>query len=355
MVIFLIIICLILLIFGITSIIVTNKQNERYKAKIQKLTNELEDAETHKSCLEIIQKKINQSELVLSERNQKIQSLDDVLKEKEQNKIAAELEVNYYQQRIGDLQKDFEESKGNAEKAAVAFKNQALDNAANIYCRELEEIQNNFKKAAQAAQDSYTALEAEMVSAYTNKLAKMAELSQERNTQYIDLCSKTKAAIEANKRAELEKEKKNFFQLQLSKEDLAEIAKIREIEPYLRDKSALNKVIWSVYYKKPTSDMTGRVVGSKPITGIYKITDIRNGRCYVGQAVNIAARWTQHIKRGLGAEAATKNKLYPAMQEAGPENFTFEIIEECPETALNRKEQEWQDYFGAKEFGYSER
>ena len=75
--------------------------------------------------------------------------------------------------------------------------------------------------------------------------------------------------------------------------------------------------------------------------------------CYVGQAVNIADRWKQHIKRGLGAETPTKNKLYPAMAEFGVENFTFEIIEECDKAKLNDREDYWQEYFKAKEFGYS--
>jgi group I intron endonuclease len=75
--------------------------------------------------------------------------------------------------------------------------------------------------------------------------------------------------------------------------------------------------------------------------------------CYVGQAVNIADRWKQHIKRGLGAETPTKNKLYPAMTEFGVENFTFEIIEECDKAQLNDREDYWQEYFKAKEFGYS--
>jgi group I intron endonuclease len=75
--------------------------------------------------------------------------------------------------------------------------------------------------------------------------------------------------------------------------------------------------------------------------------------CYVGEAVNIADRWKQHIKRGLGAETPTKNKLYPAMAEFGVENFTFEIIEECEKAQLNDREDYWQEYFKAKEFGYS--
>ena len=128
---------------------------------------------------------------------------------------------------------------------------------------------------------------------------------------------------------------------------------MREVIPYLRDSEPLNKVIWKVYYEKPYTDLIGRVVGSGLHTGIYKITNIENNMCYVGQAANIADRFKQHIKRGVGAETATRNKLYPAMLSIGVENFTFEIIEECDRTLLNEREDYWQEYFKAKEFGYS--
>lgn len=75
--------------------------------------------------------------------------------------------------------------------------------------------------------------------------------------------------------------------------------------------------------------------------------------CYVGQAVDIAERWKQHIKRGIGADPPTQNKLYPAMLAIGVENFMFEIIEECPGNLLNEKEDYWQNFYNAKEWGYS--
>lgn len=43
------------------------------------------------------------------------------------------------------------------------------------------------------------------------------------------------------------------------------------------------------------------------------------------------------------------------MREVGPEQFTFEIIEECAPEALNEREQYWQEFYKAKEFGYSVR
>ena len=146
---------------------------------------------------------------------------------------------------------------------------------------------------------------------------------------------------------------KDFYRLVLSDEDIAEIGRLKEVVPYLRDSEPLNKVIWKVYYEKPYTDLIGRVVGTGTHTGIYKITNISNDMCYVGQAANIAERWRQHIKRGIGAETPTRNKLYPAMASFGVENFTFEIIEECDRSLLNDREDYWQDYFHAKDFGYS--
>ena len=161
------------------------------------------------------------------------------------------------------------------------------------------------------------------------------------------------AAVAANKRAAEMASEQDFYRLILSDEDLSEIGRLREVVPYLRDSEPLNKVIWKVYYEKPYTDLIGRVVGTGTHTGIYKITNITNNMCYVGQAANIAERWRQHIKRGIGAETPTRNKLYPAMASFGVENFTFEIIEECDRELLNDKEDYWQDYFHAKDFGYS--
>jgi hypothetical protein len=41
------------------------------------------------------------------------------------------------------------------------------------------------------------------------------------------------------------------------------------------------------------------------------------------------------------------------MAKFGVENFTFEVVEKCQKEQLNEREQYWQDYFKAKEFGYS--
>ena len=94
------------------------------------------------------------------------------------------------------------------------------------------------------------------------------------------------AIIESYKLQESEEKQKNFYKIVLSNSAKEEIEKIKEILPYLADPEPLNKVIWKVYYEKPTSDLIGRVIGEGVKSGIYKITDIISGKCYIGQSVN---------------------------------------------------------------------
>ena len=186
--------------------------------------------------------------------------------------------------------------------------------------------------------------------------AKSLELKSEIDIYIADLNQirrKRAAAIEDAKRQEEMKTQSEFYKLQISVEDLDDICELKQVEKRLSKKEVLNKLIYKVYFEKPYTDLIGRVVGKEVKTGIYKITNTLNQKVYIGQAVNIAERWKQHIKRALGAEPLTQNKLYPAMQEDGVWNFTFEIVEVCDKSKLNEREQYWQKFFGAKEYGYS--
>lgn len=181
------------------------------------------------------------------------------------------------------------------------------------------------------------------------KLAAARQLTE----QVIQLKSTVASAVEIAKHKMEEESASEFYRLQLPQESIDDIEALRSIESLLHNPEAINKVIWKMYYEKPYTDLIGRVGLTNTVCGIYKITNIENQMTYVGQAVNIAERWKQHIKRGIGADTPTQNKLYPAMKKIGPENFTFEIIEQCPRIKLNEREDYWQDFYKAKEFGYS--
>ena len=224
--------------------------------------------------------------------------------------------------------------------------NDTYDREAERLSIKLEEDRNSYKNA-------YLRSVKEIIKEFNkdskSKKEEIFQIQQELN-RYKSLVD---AAVEAKKREEEKESQQDFYRLQLSEQDITEIKKLREVSSNIRYPDAINKVIYKVYYEKPYNTLVGRVIGDKDVTGIYKITNILNGKCYVGQAVNIRERWRQHIKRGVGAETPTRNKLYPAMQEDGPENFTFEVIEEVKPEELNEREDYWQEYFHAKDFGYS--
>lgn len=137
---------------------------------------------------------------------------------------------------------------------------------------------------------------------------------------------------------------------------MVEIEELRDVIQKLRNPMPFYRAVYDIYFANKVSDLVSNVVGRGRVSGVYKITEIESGKVYVGQSVDIGERWKQHIRRGSGAVALTNNKLYPAMIESGVENFTFEVLETTEDVSkLNEMEKYWQEFFKAKEFGYSMR
>lgn len=300
---------------------------------------------TQKEDKEILEKnKAVQFEL------QAMEQRTDYLKEQYEQKLQE------YKQLKQDVDKEYKAS----EESVKKYYQQMLDFYKQKFHTDTEEIHAIFMDTKHSLEDSYEELAKDLVQDYLDKeqesiqkIKKLNEKIQFEESQLEDLRHKVEAAVAYNKRNEENKNKTDFYKLNLTQDDLDEIYELRKIISHFRNPEPVNKVIWKTYYEKPYTDLVGRVIGSGVHCGIYKITNLQNNMCYVGQSTNIAERWKQHIKRGLGADTPTHNKLYPIMQAVGVENFSFEIIEECTKSQLNDREDYWQDFFKAKEFGYS--
>lgn len=82
--------------------------------------------------------------------------------------------------------------------------------------------------------------------------------------------------------------------------------------------------------------------------GIYKITNLINGKIYIGQSVNIKNRISTH--KGF----PTSNYMYNDMKEFGLENFTFETIIVCSPEHLNLYEKLCIDHYNCVHpYGYN--
>lgn len=258
-------------------------------------------------------------------------------------------EIDFLKDKKKILDDNYQQASLNAE----MYCQKANELASEKLAQSAEQMAQKYQQAEDNYQQEYLKAIEESTKEYTNLIIQKQEELNKISQELVEAKAKQNAIVEANKRAEEVKQKEQFYKLNLSEIDIEEIKKLRSIIPYLRSAEPINKVIWKVYYEKSYTDLIGRVIGQGIHTGIYKITNIENQKCYIGQAVNIADRWKQHIKRGVGAEAPTRNKLYPTMYELGPEQFTFEVLEDCDKSLLDSREDYWQEFYQAKEFGYS--
>lgn len=343
-----------------------NRELEKLEQEAQLRIKELEKtyAEKDNQLNTEYQNRINtlqaQNNELYAEQQQVIQQINTEKQNWEKEKSDKNLELIQQTKELEIEVRGLETKRDNiiqtleqeAKESGKIFKQQQIQIAEEQIESAKKEMTKEYEEATANAKDTYLEVIADLVKEVNEKYAVSSKELEEALAKLADIQAKTSAAIEVNKRAELEKSEKDFYRLQLSDVDLEEIARLRSVAPYLRDKEPLNKVIYKCYYEKPYTDLVGRVFNGRKPSGIYKITNLQNGKCYIGQATNIPERWRQHIKRGVGADTPTQNKLYPAMLEIGVENFMFEVVEECKGTELTPKEKYWTDFYGAQTYGY---
>lgn len=88
-------------------------------------------------------------------------------------------------------------------------------------------------------------------------------------------------------------------------------------------------------------------------SGIYKITNTINNKCYIGLSKNLEKRIKQHEKNSLSLSQQSMKKLYWAVSEYGRDNFKIEILEKCLPENLAKRENYWIKEFNSYEDGYN--
>ena len=142
------------------------------------------------------------------------------------------------------------------------------------------------------------------------------------------------------------KEKENFYKIVIPENDQEDIEVLKTIGPRLRNREALNKLIYDVFVKRPLSELIKRVTNGKEISGIYKITYIKTGEAYIGKSTNISTRWQNHIKTACGLEGAARTTFHNRLEQDGIWNYTFEILEEVPKDKLSEREKFYIELYG---------
>lgn len=170
----------------------------------------------------------------------------------------------------------------------------------------------------------------------------------------LDKLKRQKAAtIEAFQREQAVQDSKDDYRIIIEDNDKADIDILNSFKNRLSNPEILSKLIWSTYFQKKAKALFINIVGTEKVCGIYKITNINNMKCYVGQSVDIANRFTQHCRCGCGIKTPKDNKLYAAMLKDGLDQFTFEIVEICPQEELNEKEKYYIDVYNSVNYGFN--
>jgi hypothetical protein len=213
-----------------------------------------------------------------------------------------------------------------------------------------KEISNNafqeYRKTLEIAYNDYERhFDIEMLSLHNQ----IQETTQELNK----LKATRAAAHEALMKEQEIKDNKDNYRLIVPEVEKRDIKLLNSIKKELINERPVNMIIWQTYYSKRANELCSRILGTKPVTGIYKITEISTEKCYIGQSKNIKERFREHMKCGLGIDTPNGNKLYQAMLNSSIEDFTFELIEECNENDLDEKERYFIELYEAYDYGFN--
>ena len=217
--------------------------------------------------------------------------------------------------------------------------------AAEYEQRKRTEIEQVLKQAELNANSNFN----NQIDSYLARRSQMeCELEAIKKDLEVERCKRAAINEEIRRQREVEM-KQDFYRIQFSEEDKNDVEILRSIAPRLRHPEAINKVVWSAYYQKPLAELRKRVAieGS----GIYKITRIKTGEIYIGQARNVSTRFAEHCKAALGVGTLASSQLHRVMQSDGCENFLFELLEEVPVDKLKERESYYIDFYDSKNYG----
>ena len=336
------IILLLIIIGGFTYYFLNRKKIQQHIEKVYLNKNK---AELQKQLQ--IEKQIVEDNLLLqidktrAELTKEKQRLDDLIKSGEST--VAQLEKRK-QEQLSLINEILDEKKKNIQVEVDAYREVEMQKARTAVDAETEAN----RKWAEATLSTYWDGLAQTTSVFEQKL-------YEASAQLADYKQKQQAINEAILRQRAIDEQQDFYRVCLSQETIEDVQILQNVRQKLHFSESLNKLIYDNYISKPAKEMIKRVLGTSDPSGVYKITRLKTGEVYVGQAVHLPDRWQQHLKTVYGAGTIARSMLHTTMQKDGVENFTFEMIEEVPKEKLREREKYWIDFYQSKTYGMNER
>ena len=316
----------ILAIAIIILIIKLGKKQDIDKTELNKYQEELAFAKANLSTIDYNCKQITER---VREAEEKYYSIIEQYKQAtEQNQIDLdEFFINQKDARQAELDKAFEEQEKQRQESLNLRMKTFVDQAQNKI--------NEAEKEAQIAIENWRKAQDD-IAAETDRQLKRYEGLLGPLQQY-----------------EKEQQEKLFYTIQVPdeyKEDINFL--ITTVSQKVQHPDIINKLVWAEYVK-PYIDETFKRVGIKDEAGIYKITNIESGKCYIGKSTNIKKRLTDHFKSSIGIKTIADQAVHHEIWKTGFWNWTIEPIIYCDKDELNDLEKYYIEFFKSQEFGYN--
>ena len=320
--IFIIFLCIIVIFLSIKlhkKIVVDNTEVNNYKHEIEKLKEQKED----------LKKDIEAQYELIEEYDNKISEVQNKYRE-ELNKKTEDLNLYFEHQkntRQSEIDTNFERLMREKE-----------ENLKNQYIKlEREELEKEHKFKQEVSENIEAARKSQ-----NNILA---------DTLYQQ--QKYEALLSPLRQYEKDLQEKLYYTIQVPDEYKDDINfLVTTVSQKVQHPDIINKLVWAEYVK-PYIDGTFKRACIEDKPGIYKITNIDSGKCYIGKSTNVKKRITDHFKSSIGIKTIADQTVHHEIWKTGFWNWTIEVIMYCDKEQLNELEKYYIDFFKSNEFGFN--
>lgn len=242
------------------------------------------------------------------------------------------------QRKREDLDAYFEEQKN--------MRQQALDS-------ELEAKQEFYKKLVEECEQKSKAEVESVESAAKIVIEEQISKAKEYENNTNAARQRYEALIAPIKQYEMERQQRLFYTIQVPDEYKDDIDfLLTTVSQKVQHPDIVNKLVWNEYVK-PYIDDTFRRVGIEDKSGIYKITNLDNGKAYIGKSTNIKKRLADHFKSSIGISSIADQAVHHEILRTGFWNWTLEPIIYCDKDKLNEMEKYYINFFDTVNNGYN--
>ena len=321
--------------------------------KLKKLQNEHRDLIVLQGTVEDKERQLHDTERAIQREHENLRNMENFIQQATEEYTLRATELASIQQNLITVDKELLYSKGQIEKQKALF-----DACTAQYENNKKLYEENLRKVAETTQEKIALIDKDCQHKIAEKLNHTDKILAELEANIENERNKYLSIIKTIQEAQPKEEKDLNRHIQIkeiTREDISYL--LNNVAPHLHESDILYKLIWSEFIQRPTNEMLDYILPHKDCAGIYKITNDRNQKSYIGRSTSVRKRLTDHVKSAIGIGTIADQRIHQIMREEGLWNFNFELIEECEKDRLNEREKYYIDFFQTAEitYGYNQK